>query len=83
VFSDVATGIAAASFGLNFLVPFQGFPLSKVRASHPLDTQKLRLQSESRKKNLSDLSTGGGIAVEKLELDKNEERFLLRSAEKG
>ena len=52
VFSDVAAGIAAASFGLNFLDPFQGFPPSKVRANHPLDTQKLRLKSESRKKTL-------------------------------
>jgi hypothetical protein len=68
VFSDVAAGIAAASFGLDFLVPFQGFPPSKVRANHPLDRQKLRLKSESRKKNLSDLSTGRRIAVEKLEL---------------
>ena len=82
VFSDVAAGIAAASFGLNFLDPFQRFPPSKVRANHPLDTQKLRLKSESRKKNLPDLSTGGGIAVEKLEPVGNERFFAPGSQRK-
>lgn len=58
VFSNAAAGIAARSLRYVFPFRFSGFPRKLQVRFHRLDKAKLRLESESRKRKVVDLSTG-------------------------
>ena len=80
MFSDAAAGITAAPIRLKFPIHFQGFIPESCGGFFPFDTPKLRLESESRKTFLRKLSTGTGLAVDKVNPARQRAGFCAASA---